>query len=172
MGFFRVESYSSGLKISLGSFDIEARNLHGREAGSKSLYMSQLILGSLRFHVFWRGDEDPDPHDHPWEFWTFPLTDYLEEVTDPETHEKHTEIVTAFHWHHRPATYTHRVLRRVRNDLHGWDFWTTYPGPIVTIVWTGPRTRSWGFLKTRDGKWCWVAWREYVFKGGKDAPCE
>lgn len=33
-------------------------------------------------------------------------------------------------------------------------------------------SRKWGVLRNRDGNWCWTPWREYVFGGGKNAPCE
>ncbi|TIP24864.1 MAG: hypothetical protein E5X67_27210 [Mesorhizobium sp.] len=46
------------------------------------------------------------------------------------------------------------------------------PGKIITIVWQGKSNRKWGFLRNRDGNWCWTPWREYVFGGGKHAPCE
>lgn len=162
--------------ISVFGIEITSRTLYGRDPDDWTPYMSQLIVGSLRFHIFHRGDEDPDPHDHPWPFWTFPLRPYVEEVTDPETHERRRNLVTAFHWHYRPATYTHRVLYPVTLG-QGWDVqsvqvWVRARGPIPTIVWTGPKVRSWGFLKVRDGRWCWVAWREYIFGGGKNAPCE
>lgn len=42
---------------------------------------------------------------------------------------------------------------------------------IVTIVWRGKGERRWGFLKHRDGRWCWIHWKEYVFHGGGLAPC-
>ncbi|MGO8134424.1 hypothetical protein ACC730_38660, partial [Rhizobium ruizarguesonis] len=42
---------------------------------------------------------------------------------------------------------------------------------IVTLVWRGGLGRKWGFLRNRDGKWCSTPWKEYVFGGGKDAPC-
>lgn len=46
------------------------------------------------------------------------------------------------------------------------------PGKIVTLVWRGKLGRQWGFLKHRDGRWCWQHWKEYVLSGGKDAPCQ
>lgn len=161
--------------IKLGDF-FELRTLYGRDADDWTPYMSQLIVGRLRFHVFHRGDEDPDPHDHPWDFWTFPLVAYEEEVTDPATGAVHQEIVTAFHWHHRQATYTHRVLWPLAHEeawFGGPLAWVRIVGkPIPTIVWTGPKVRKWGFLKARDGRWCWVAWRDYIYEGGKHGPCE
>lgn len=38
-----------------------------------------------------------------------------------------------------------------------------YPehGRIVTLVWRSEPKRVWGFLKHRDGRWCWQAWKEY-----------
>lgn len=142
---------------------------------TRSPYMTRYWLGRLRLHIFHRGDNDPDPHDHPWDFWTFPLTPYEEEVAEPVTKgiaplelllcgpEHYTlrrQIVSAFRLHYRPATHCHRVIGR-----HGSI------GPIVTIVWRGRNGRKWGFLRNRDGKWCWTPWKEYVFGGGKQAPC-
>lgn len=155
-------------------------------------YMTRYWIGRLRLHIFSRGDQDRDPHDHPWDFWTFPLTSYVEEVIQADfannvrSHRSnwisHTgpyrRVVRAFRLHYRPATHTHRVLGRalMRRDkpgvpvcgVSGEPLWTT--GKIVTIVWRGSKGRSWGFLKNRDGKWCWVSWQQYL--AGKDAPCE
>ena len=50
------------------------------ENGVTSLYLTRLHLGHLFIHFFNRGDMDRHPHDHPWDFWTFPLTTYYEEV--------------------------------------------------------------------------------------------
>lgn len=147
-----------------------------------SPYMLRYWIGRLRLHVFYRGDHDPDPHDHPWDFWTFPLTSYIEEVVHPYSagsvwgqppRISHVfvsrQIVRAFRLHYRPATHCHRVLgkldeSRLRSEVG--------EGKIITIVWRGKMGREWGFLKNRDGKWCWVAFREYLFQGGKSAPCD
>lgn len=140
-------------------------------ADRETPYMTRVIVGRLRLHIFHRGDEDPDPHDHPWDFWTFPVTSYVEEVTTDvgvfaTIYARRRQLVRAFRLHHRPAEHMHRVLGRwsgCHDDIR--------PGRIVTVVWLGRSRRAWGFLKTRDGRWCWIAWREYVFAGGKTAPC-
>lgn len=169
-----------------------------------SPYMTRAWIGRLRFHIFHRGDLDPDHHDHPWDFTTFPLTSYVEEVAVPIGKFVHKDsasgkltvgprewrtkrvLVHAFRPHFRPATHMHRVLGRYA----GWDkfpegqheygrwlddpFYTVpvwRPGKIVTIVWRSKPKRAWGFLKNRKGHWCWTDWKDYVFKGGKDAPC-
>lgn len=159
--------------------------------GDGSPYMTRLLIGRLRLHIFHRGDGDPDPHDHPWSFWTFPLTSYVEEVTaqsfdawpqpgdvwrieaqaQPESagHQflVYQRVVPAWRLHHRKAEHLHRVLGRWTG--RNWEFDT---GRIVTLVWRGKGGRRWGFLKTRDGRTCWQHWKEYVLRGGKHAPCE
>lgn len=159
-------------------------------------YMTRAWLGRLRLHIFWRGDADPDCHDHPWDFWTFPLRPYVEEVVrkpsglwfspgedegQPEgwdtEYRTYRQVVPAWRWTFRPATHTHRVLGpwdgEWELDWHSDDLSkpSVKPGTIVTLVWRSKPSRSWGFLRNRDGNWCWTDWREYVFAGGKDAPC-
>lgn len=165
-------------------------------------YMTRTWIGRLRLHVFYRGDLDPDCHDHPWDFWTFPLVSYVEEVAElrrypaananwVEHFETRRQIVRAFRLSYRPASHRHRVLGRYAGwvaddfgfihrlsagqaeDLSSDRFRVGVDGrKIVTIVWRSKEYREWGFLKHRDGRWCWVAWRDYVFNGGKDAACK
>ncbi len=169
-------------------------------------YMTRIWIGRLRLHIFHRGDLDPDPHDHPWEFWTFPLTPYVEAVTKWEPGEPNTmqggfvtrrQVVQPWRWSYRPAEHCHRVLGRYSGNVRdpfGYivpcsahqvitlpaSFEPYYdvgePGSparkIVTIVWRGKIGRKWGFLKHRDGRWCWIHWKEYVLGGGKDGPCQ
>ncbi|PZR89749.1 MAG: hypothetical protein DI537_20310 [Stutzerimonas stutzeri] len=165
--------------------------IHRLETGDR--YMTRFWIGRLRLHIFHRGDEDPDPHDHPWDFWTFPLVSYVEEVTVPSErgHQRYTSIVPAWHWNFRPATHTHRVkgawsgayvneagqLIDPDDPLydHGYLKFepTVVPGKkIVTLIWRSAEYRRWGFLKNREGKWCWIGWKDYVLGGGKNAPCE
>jgi hypothetical protein len=161
--------------------------IYGADGEHSTPYMTRIWIGRLRLHIFHRDDADPDPHDHPWEFWTFPLTGYVEEVVDPvitdtmaehDLYEGHWDnrtgsamtsfrVVGAFRLHHRTATHTHRVIAR-----YSWLAGHTVDGKIVTIVWRSRGERKWGFLKNRDGLWCWTPWKEYVFGGGKHAPCE
>lgn len=160
--------------------------IYGVDGEHATPYLTRAWIGRLRLHILHRGDADPDPHDHPWNFWTFPLTSYVEEVVDPavtkamaenDLYDGHWEggsraltefhVVGAFRLHHRPATHTHRVIAR-----YSWLKGHATDGKIVTIVWRGKGSRKWGFLRNRDGNWCWTPWREYVFGGGKHAPCE
>lgn len=145
----------------------------------------QTRWGQLKLHWFHRGDVDPDPHDHPWDFYTFPLTDYVEQVMDDEGLLT-LNAVERFTWHRRPAEYVHRVEGRA---LRRW--WMTNlqvcDGPVITLMWNGPKRRSWGFwVKVdniaaswftdnaqsallgsvkRSGRRLWVHWRTYVDHG-------
>lgn len=163
--------------------------IYGDEGESRTPYMFRAWIWRLRLHVFYRGDADPDPHDHPWDFRTFPLVSYVEEVTRPSllfpgVFYKQRQVVRAFRWHHRPAEHLHRVI----GAFDGW--WVTPEGflyigeplgdhdepqtdgaRIVTLVWRGKGERRWGFLKHRDSQWCWTHWKEYALRGGKQAPC-
>ena len=156
--------------------------IYGKEDEAKTPYMTRYWIGRLRLHIFHRGDQDPDPHDHPWDFWTFPFTPYVEEVIEPiwdgDTYETRQQVVPAWHWTFRPAGHTHRVIGRYAGidrgfkDTPGYDYVPLVTnGPIITVVWRSKDKRAWGFLKNRDGKWCWIGWQEYI-KGGKSAPCE
>jgi hypothetical protein len=162
---------------------IGKRTIYDEVGESRTPYMTRAWIGRLRLHIFYRGDNDPDPHDHPWDFWTFPLTSYLEDVTTqlrdavaegrPEPsprYQKRLQLVCAWRWHYRHAEYCHRVIGRAVERYK--DDYKILPGKIVTIVWIRKRDRRWGFLKQRDGKWCWVHWKEYIYRGGKDAPCQ
>lgn len=187
--------------------------IYDRDQGDRP-YMTRVWIGRLRLHIFHRGDNDPDPHDHPFHFWTFPLTSYVEEVTIDEgavhdgftecglrrpdvpdgehSYDKALRIVPAWRWSHRPAEHTHRVLGRYTGYCRkkaGVYNTLTLPvdavagvppgfvplydtGKMLTVVWRGAYKRMWGFLKTRDGRWCWQDFKTYLNEGGKSAPCE
>lgn len=223
MGMRRFTPYTP--KTSSANRFMGFNRIAGVEGEHETNYMTRVWFGRLRLHIFHRGDNDPDCHDHPWDFWTFPLTPYVEEVaepirdamaeypvvekvlagydsdghpeyiehmtmgtpTRPQRYYKRRQIVPAWRWTFRPATHCHRVLgpwaRTWDRDYPPGSFedapdrWemsspTVGTGNIVTLVWRGKPRRKWGFLKDREGRWCWIGWKEYVFNGGKDAPCK
>jgi len=109
---------------------------------------------TLRLHKFYKGDHDRHMHDHPWNFWTFPLSDYYEwadelQFSDPEWitpgFSRRHNFVKGWRFHYRPAEYRHIV-----QSLPGGK-------PIYTLVATGRRVRPWGFWVNGD----FVNYREY-----------
>lgn len=153
----------------------------------RSLYLTRVLVtpptpwGQLYLHIFHRSDNDRDPHDHPFGFWTLPVNDsYIEEVYiherldgipdgDPAWDHAHKPcfiemLVPRLRWSWRPATHTHRVDRPASGK---W--------PLITLIWRRPTERSWGF-------WChdesfrypgmppsryrrFVPWKHYVWEG-------
>lgn len=142
-------------------------NIYGGP-GHQEVYMRRYVLspktrwGQLYIHVFYRPDQDRDPHDHPFPFWTFPLNQgYVEEVYNTHLHCFTVVRVPARRLSHRPARHTHRVTR---TDTGRW--------PLITLVWRGNTERVWGF-------WChsaspspmvrqrfWHSWKDYTLGSG------
>lgn len=139
--------------------------LHGSDG---SAYQTRVKSGPhFRIHIFWRGDRDPDMHDHPADFWTFPLVSYVEEINHRWS-KGHTEwrVVRAFRLHHRKAEFRHRVLGAwtgEKNRRTGEPMFSSRP--IVTLGWWSRKRREWGF-QTANG---WTPWREYVSNPGWSA---
>jgi hypothetical protein len=159
--------------------------IYGKDAEHDTPYMTRYFIGRLRLHIFHRPDQDPDCHDHPWGFWTFPLTSYIEEVAVPDIRTRKSfrtfrQFVPAWQWTYRPATHCHRVLGRwsgfgEQDEIRTMRFYPDLepiPGTIVTLVWRERESREWGFLKRRDGRWCWEPQKSYVFGNGKFTPCD
>lgn len=91
---------------------------------------------TLRLHHILRSDEARALHDHPWDFWSVLLTGGYTEVTPTGTR----------YW---PRW---SLVRRRAEDLHR----LVLDQPVWTLVWTGPKRRSWGFVI--DGQW--VYWQD------------
>ena len=133
---------------------------------NRVLYLIRIILtpktpwGQLYLHIFITGDEDPDPHNHPWDFWTLPFRSYREEVynglyVDPVR----VDTLPAFQWQFREAGHIHRVIGPVRGKF-----------PFLTLVWHKPKSREWGFWKVdpKTGRrTVFEHWKSYNSKGKK-----
>lgn len=111
-------------------------------------WIAETPLGTLRLHHILRSDAGRDLHDHPWDFWSLLLTGGYYEVTpDPDVP-----------WATRGRAIPRwSLVRRKAEDLHQ----LLLDRPVWTLVWTGPKRRSWGF-QTRRG---WVNWRQYHASG-------
>jgi len=140
-------------------------------------YMTRVSFTDwLVLHVFHRGDQDPDPHDHRRAFITFPLRSYVEEVYFHRGHmagRSDFRVVRAGRPHFRGKTFTHRVIGLwdgSRDHLTCKPATGATDGEIVTLVWwLGRKRGTWGF-------WCWprtglwarrgfVDWRDYIHRG-------
>jgi hypothetical protein len=129
---------------------IKREKIYGVDGVNYTVYMTRWVLGRLRFHVIHRDDQDPDPHDHPWDFWTFPLTTYYEEWYQMDPPVMTINEVKRFKLHFRPAEYLHRVIGRPNGKK------------IVSIVWTSKKKQDWAFVNFKTN--ARIPWKEYVWR--------
>ena len=100
-------------------------------------------------HIFYNGDGDRCLHDHPWRFWTFCLWGGYTEIVRRDDGSTYTHLVLPGTLHHRPLEFTHTVLHLHRRRA-------------VTLVLTGPKRRSWGFVLPSGTR---LGWRAFVKQG-------
>lgn len=100
----------------------------------------KLPCGQLFLHVMHKPEPFAEMHDHGYDYWTFPLWDYVEYM--PSIFGWRSLVVRAWRWHWRPACHTHRI------GTAG-----------VSIFWAGPKKREWGY-HTAEG---WVPWRLFLW---------
>lgn len=151
---------------------IGKRDIYGPDG---TLYMKRFYAGRLHLHIIYRPDADPDCHDHRWDFTTFPLTPYVEQVINPvvvdtvETMQhvlreqtiippsdrtSHLEIVPAFRFSKRKAKHTHRILGR----------WNGYSQSQYGHVFPGlPRSQK-DAPQVSDGVIVTIMWRSKPYR--------
>lgn len=135
-------------------------------------YQSQVWLWRLRFHIFHKEDPGEAYHDHPWNFWTFPLTSYVEDVLNLKTGEIKRQVVPRFRWSFRDAEHTHRIIGKHPGtwSLSGDTVWNEKVEPdadygrIYTIVIRGPVRRAWNYVNVSLGKVHRIPWKAYLRK--------
>lgn len=94
---------------------------------------------SVRIHHIMRSDDARALHDHPWGFITIGLWGSYTEIRPSST-----RTVRA------PWIIVHRA-----EDLHR----LVLDRPVWTLVFTGRRTRDWGFMVGDE----WVGWERFTF---------
>lgn len=110
----------------------------------------QTPLISLYLHIWNKPDQDRDPHDHPWSFWSFVLWGgYVERL-----YERGWPLMDKW----RGRWTLHRMPLRLAHIV-------TYIKPrTMTLVIVGPAVRRWGFWRSlagRTGIRYWEYWEHY-----------
>lgn len=176
------------LSLVLPHFDIK-KTIDGQEV----VYLRRFFLfksrwGNIYLHHILRSDDDPDPHDHPWDFTSLILRGgYVDEsyrwlnagqcTVDITTPPSSLRVVTPlekgqrfgpvlqevkpFTVQRRKAEHIHRVILDTRctgKDLHHGQSWCGETTPAWTLVFTGPYRRDWNFV-TKQG---FVPWKKYL----------
>lgn len=94
---------------------------------------------NIYLHYFLRGDDDRALHDHPWLNASWLLSGRYIEVTQWRKIYRAAGDVAA-----RLPSTAHRIM--------------LYSGPCLTLFFTGPRVRQWGFHCPQG----WRHWRDFV----------
>jgi hypothetical protein len=108
-------------------------------------------------HHIHRPDKDPDPHDHPWTFWSWVIAGSYREQMWPDKRLAGT------------GTGQYVIRERGRWSLRHLDRKAAHlirdiDGPLWTLVITGRSggTESWGFWVHGE----FVPWRTYISANG------
>ena len=104
------------------------------------------VFGNCYLHRFLKSDEDRALYDHPWDNRSWILIgEYLKHLADGSTVTRREDDMVE-----RKATDAHRV--------------ELVTGAAITLFFTGPVIREWGFLCPQG----WRPWQEFVaeFPGG------
>lgn len=134
--------------------------------GSEDPYLVRFIVAqtpwfSIYIHKLCRSDYERALHDHPWSFVSFILWNGYHEVHN--NHKHATFVLWEKTLYHRPGSFIFRPARwRHRVVIKGKPAWT--------LVFTGARTRKWGFWP--NGIWC--HWKKFNINSGicESAPIE
>ncbi len=123
---------------------------------TNELYLKRLRVIQtpwFAFYVHWiyLPDSDRDMHDHPWNFWSFVVRG------------GYTEVVRN-HWWSPEEIKTHGAWSLHKMSKHSAHKISLLQRNTITAIFTGRRTREWGFW-TEDG---FVQWDHYDRAGGPD----
>lgn len=119
------------------------------------LRIIQTPLGGVYLHAIHSKDDDRDPHDHPWTFWSMVLSGiYIDRVWDDprDLKDSYTRV-------HRKRKI-HRTRRSQAHQIVGLR------GNVRTLVLVGPKGKSWRFW-TPEGP---VDWKDYDKRGEQSEP--
>lgn len=109
---------------------------------------------NIYVHYIAKSDEDKHMHDHPWDFISIILWGGYAEILKKVWWKTTNEIEKI---EYNVKTYKPiSIIHRPANDFHQ----ITLLKPTFTLVFTGPRKRTWGYLTVSD--WTGYKWIDNV----------
>jgi len=120
------------------------------------LYILTTPWFGIMFHRIFRPDNQRDLHDHPWSFLSLVLRgSYVEDVPCANSRCcSPAEIGCAAPTHQRRVRWLNFKRAEDRHSIR-----SVSRRPIWTLVFTGPKRRTWGFWV--DGGTRFVKWTDY-----------
>ncbi len=131
------------------------------------LYLSRLTLFktpwfSVKLHWIHKADPDRDLHDHPWSFRSLVLRGWYKELEckKPDLRGKLIEGNSPISAN-RYTPVRERLVRWFNyKDTRGAHRITEVSPKLLTLVLTGPKTKSWGFYD--EDTFNYTDWETYV----------
>ena len=114
---------------------LEVTSVGPKDALLVKRWVIRTLLGTLRLHHLLRADQNREPHDHPWGFFTWVIKGrYEEAVMCVHEYGTHFMWVRRERWSlaYRGAEHTHKIIE-------------VSEGGCWTICLTGWVRRPWGF---------------------------
>jgi hypothetical protein len=138
------------------------------------LYLSRLTLlrtpwFSVKLHWIHKPDPDRDLHDHPWPFCSFVLRGWYKELECLRPSARGSWI-TCDDKEGADMFYPvkERLIRWFNSKNTRAAHRITEVSPrLLTLVFTGPKTKSWGFY---DSNFEFTDWKEYIKTQHGEAP--
>lgn len=115
--------------------------------GSKYKATTRTTFLNMRFHIFHKTG-DKDFHTHTFEFWTFPLVGYREEILTLDSNGNivpEMVDILPFRWTYKYPNIPHRVIGPIEKRDGKWELKTKPDAKIITILRRG-RCNSNGFF--------------------------
>ncbi len=131
----------------------------GRNFGRLVDWAGEKLVGhpgpyNLYLHEVFRSDDDDDPHDHPWVWYTFIVFGgYVDEQWEVPADGSPRRICG--YEVMRPGT----GARRAPGHLHRLRLFPWRKKPSWTLVFIGPRKQDWGFQTADVG---WMPFAQYM----------
>jgi len=124
----------------------------------------------LYIHRFMRSDAD-DPHDHPWNFFTYVISGGYDEVCYSKVPQKScnqgeqffSALWTKYLTRRLPGTIAYRKATDVHQVVIDRNYeMSEIKNAPFTVCLIGPRIREWGFWPLENNGTTWIDWRKYL----------
>lgn len=139
---------------------------------NNELYLTRLTLFktplfAVRLHWIHKEDPDRDLHDHPWGFVSFVLRGWYkeQECSDPDMRQAWLEADEVGEAN-RKWPIKERLIRWFNHkDTLAAHRITEVSPKLLTLVFTGPKTKDWGFYDKNFNFMHWEVYCETIQQG-------
>lgn len=136
------------------------RDIWKKINGVDTLYLRRFYMTPRKWpirvflHNIFESDDDPDCHDHPWDFSSLILWNGYNEHTWLTNYNRgHKGFEPKYHGMFSFRKMKAEFIHKVELVDHK---------PAITLVFAKKARRNWGFWPTRNQVTFWKEWRQYL----------